>query len=93
MKVNHVEGANRGDLIVYTLSTCVWCKKTKAFLNDLGIGYNFVEVDKLEGDEREQVLTEIKQHNPQCSFPTMVVNGKDCIIGYNEQKIKETLGV
>ena len=91
MKVNHVEGADKGSLMVYTLSTCVWCKKTKAFLNSLGIQYDFVEVDLLHEDEREEALTKIKQHNPQCSFPTLVINDRECIIGYNEQKIREVL--
>lgn len=93
MKVSHVEGADKGDLTIYTLSTCIWCKKTKAFLDSLGVGYNFVEVDLLPDEEKEAALMEIKRFNPQCSFPTLVVNGKDCVVGYNEIKIKETLGL
>ena len=27
--LEHVEGANRGDITLYALSTCVWCKKTR----------------------------------------------------------------
>jgi glutaredoxin len=92
MKVSHVEGVDKGDLTIYTLSTCIWCKKTKAFLDSLGVGYNFVEVDLLPDEEKEAALMEIKRFNPQCSFPTLVVNGKDCVVGYNEIKIKETLG-
>jgi glutaredoxin-like protein NrdH len=93
MNVNHVEGADKGDLIIYTLSTCIWCKKTRAFLDSLGVGYNFVEVDALPNEEKEKTLTEMKHFNPQCSFPTLVVNNKQCIVGYNETKIKEVLGV
>jgi len=93
MKVSHVEGVDKGDLTIYTLSTCIWCKKTKAFLDSLGVGYNFVEVDLLPDEEKEAALMEIKRFNPQCSFPTLVVNGKDCVVGYNEIKIKETLGL
>ncbi len=93
MKMNRVEGTNKGDLTIYTLSTCIWCKKTKAFLDTLGVGYNFIEVDLLPEEEKEKTLEEIKRFNPQCSFPTLVVNGKDCVVGYNEIKIKETLGL
>lgn len=93
MNVNHVEGADKGELLIYTLSTCIWCKKTKAFLDSLGIGYDYVEVDVLSNEEKEKTLTEIKRFNPQCSFPTLVVNSEQCIVGYNEAKIKEVLGV
>jgi glutaredoxin-like protein NrdH len=93
MEMCRVEGTDRGEIRLFTLSTCIWCKKTKAFLDSLGIGYNFVEVDALPDEEKEKTLTEMKHFNPQCSFPTLVVNGEQCIVGYNEAKIKEVLGV
>ncbi|HVN98318.1 MAG TPA: glutaredoxin family protein [Syntrophorhabdaceae bacterium] len=93
MKVNHVEGTDKGNLLIYTLSTCIWCKKTKAFLDSLGVGYDFVEVDAASEEDREAALTEIKRFNPQCSFPTLVVNDKQCIVGYDEAKIKGVLGL
>ncbi len=92
MNVHHIDGTDKGKLLIYTLSTCIWCKKTKAFLDSLGVSYDYVEVDVLSSEEKESTLTEIKRFNPQCSFPTLVVNDKECIIGYNESKIKETLG-
>ena len=92
MNVHHVDGIDKGKLLIYTLSTCIWCKKIKAFLDSLGVGYDFIEVDVLSSEEKESTLTEIKRFNPQCSFPTVVVNDKECIIGYNESKIRETLG-
>lgn len=93
MNVRHIDGTDKGKVLIYTLSTCIWCRKTKAFLDSLGVGYDFVEVDVLSSDEKESTLAEIKRFNPQCSFPTLVVNEKECIIGYNESKIKETLGI
>jgi glutaredoxin len=93
MKINHVEGTDKGELIIYTLSTCVWCKKTKAFLDALGVAYDFVEVDLLPTPEKETTLAEIRRFNPRCSFPTLIVNGKDCVVGYDEEKIKGVLGL
>ena len=91
MKIEHVKGENKGKIILYTLSTCMWCKKTKMFLDDLGVEYNFVYVDYLEGDERDKTKREIMKWNPRCSFPTMVINDKVCIVGFKEEKIKEAL--
>jgi glutaredoxin len=91
MKTEHVQGKNKGKIMLYALSTCMWCKKTKKFLDDLGVEYNFIYVDYLEGDEREKTKKEIMKWNPRFSFPTMVINDKKCIVGFKEDKIKEAL--
>ena len=93
MKMEHVEGENKGKIILYALSTCGWCRKTKEFLNKLGVEYDFVYADNLEGDDRDNTMEEVKKWNPRCTFPTIVINDKECIIGFKEDKIKETLGL
>ncbi|UCC75876.1 MAG: glutaredoxin family protein [Anaerolineales bacterium] len=86
-----VEGENRGDVTLYALSTCGWCKKTKRFLDDLGVAYRYKDVDMAFGSEREELLDAVRNWNPLCSFPTIVVNDQ-CIIGFKPEKIKEALG-
>ena len=92
MMMEHIEGKDKGKIILYALSTCVWCKKTKKLLTELGVDFHYVYADLLEEDEREKVLDEIKHHNPTCSFPTLVIDDKTAIIGYNEERIREALG-
>jgi glutaredoxin-like protein NrdH len=77
---------------VYSLSTCSHCKDTKEFLNQCGIEYDCVEVDKLAPEPRQKFLEEIKRLNPQCSFPTLVV-GDNVIVGFKKEGIKEVLGI
>ena len=90
MNYQHVSGKDSPHkIILYALSTCVWCKKTKRFLNDLGLAYNFVDYDLLEGDEKNKIEKEIEKWNPRLSFPVLVVDGEKCILGYDETKIKE----
>jgi glutaredoxin-like protein NrdH len=91
MKTTRVDGNQAGRLTLFTLSTCVWCKRTKSFLNDLGVGYEFIDLDLLEGQEKESALDEVKKFNPRCSFPSLVVDGSTCIVGFDEQKIREAL--
>jgi len=91
--MKHVDGSDKGNIIIYTLSTCVWCKKTKALLQDLGVGYDYVDVDILKGEERQKTIQEIKRWNPSCSFPSIVINGEKCIVGYDEKKIREAAGL
>jgi len=34
MKIEQVEGENKGKILLYSLSTCGWCNKTKERLSE-----------------------------------------------------------
>ena len=91
MYMKHVEGKNRGRIVLYALSTCVWCKKTKRFLSNYDVAYDYVDVDLLEEDEKEKAKHEITRWNPRCSFPTLVINDNTCIVGYDEGKMRKAV--
>ena len=77
---------------IYTLSTCIHCKKAKKFLNDCAFSYEFTDVDLLTGAERDAVLEDVKKFNPECSFPTIII-GDEVIVGYDEPRIRQALGI
>jgi glutaredoxin-like protein NrdH len=77
---------------IYTLSTCGHCKSTKNLLNECGVNYDCIDVDKLQGDQRTAILEEVKKLNPACSFPTILI-GNTIIVGFREDKIKEALNL
>lgn len=77
---------------IYSLSTCSHCKSTKRLLSECTVEYDFVDVDLLEGEERKAILEDVRNFNPKCSFPTIVIGGK-VIVGYKEDDIKEALGL
>jgi glutaredoxin-like protein NrdH len=89
--MNHVPGENRGDVLLYALSTCGWCRKTRDLLDDLGVEYRYVYVDLLDSEAKSEAIKGITDWNPSCSFPTMVINGDRCIVGYQADKIREAL--
>jgi glutaredoxin len=91
--MQHIAGKNAGDIKLYALSTCPWCRKTKALFDSLGIEYFFVDVDLLTGTEREETINAIKKWNPSVSFPTIVINNKKSIVGFKEQELKESLAL
>ncbi len=78
------------DIKLYALSTCIHCRNTKEFLNECGVNYDCVEVDKLEKEERATILEEIKKINPNCSFPTLIIGDK-IIVGFRKEEIQEAL--
>jgi glutaredoxin-like protein NrdH len=92
MDIKHVEGSDKGKVMLYALSTCGWCRRTKALLNELGVGYDYTDVDLLEGKEQDDAIEEIKKFNPDCNFPTIVINDEKCIVGFKEDEIREALG-
>jgi glutaredoxin-like protein NrdH len=91
MKIEHVTGKNAGRVMLYALSTCIWCRKTRQLLTDLGIEYDYTYVDLLQGEDRENTMAMVEKWNPDGSFPTMVLNDDKCIVGFKEQEIKEAL--
>jgi len=78
---------------LYGLSTCGWCKRTKRFLDANGVEYKLIYVDLLRGAERERIMAEIRQWNPQVSFPTVVVDDQTVVVGYRQDRLREVLGL
>jgi glutaredoxin len=79
--------------MLYALSTCAWCKKTRQLLDDNDVTYDYVYVDLLKGYEKDQTLEEVKKWNPKCSFPTVVVDGAQVVVGFKEDQLREVLGL
>jgi glutaredoxin len=90
MPMTHVAGKNKGKVILYALSTCIWCRKTKELLDTLGVGYDYVHLDELQGEEKTKTTEAVKSLNPRCSFPTLAINDT-CIVGYHEDQVREAL--
>ncbi len=88
-------GGNRQDheVVFYGLTTCVWCERTRAFLEESDVGFDYVYVDMLKGDERAHAIEEIKRANPRTNFPTVVIDGTTTVVGYNPDQLKEALGL
>jgi len=80
-------------VLLYALSTCIWCRKTRQLLEDEKVTYDYLYVDLLEGEERQAAEREVRQWNPATSFPTLVIDGADCIVGFRPDAIRERLGL
>lgn len=74
----------------YGLSTCVHCRHAREFLDSQKANYDLVYVDMLSGDERKNALAQVREYNPDCSFPTIVI-GNEVVVGFNPEAISEAL--
>jgi len=87
-----VDGKNKKPkLFLYTLSTCGWCKKTKEFLKDKEMAYEYVDVDKITKDEQKEAIDELKKRNAPLAFPIIIVDDQQVISGFKKQAIEEAL--
>lgn len=87
-----VKGSKKDhEVLVYALSTCGWCKKTKQFLNDNSIEYEYVDFDLASHEERQPIIDELTSKNIPLAFPITIINNKIMIRGYNPDKLREEL--
>lgn len=80
------------DIRLYALSTCPYCRMTKRYLDDHGVTYDLVEVDLLEGDEKQTTIDKVKELSGGTSFPVLVIDGQ-VVVGFNKSKISQLLGI
>ena len=58
-------------------------------MDELGAGYDSIDVDKLPPEDAKAAREIIMKWNPRCSFPTMIIDDKDCLVGYKEAELRE----
>ena len=75
---------------VFALSTCPYCRQARAFLDESGVAYDVVEVDKLTGQQRTDAIEEVKQLSNGTSFPVLVI-GDEVVVGYNKARIQQLI--
>ncbi len=76
---------------LYALSTCVWCKRTKRLLKELGVAYDGIDVDLLPANEERKVRAIIDELDTDGGFPVMIIDNKEVISGFDEDRIREAL--
>ncbi|MDY6778367.1 MAG: glutaredoxin domain-containing protein [Candidatus Nanohaloarchaea archaeon] len=79
------------DITIYTTPTCPYCKKTKEFFQEHDIDYE--EFDVASDQEKAKEMIE---KSGQRGVPVISVQEDDeeeIIIGFNKDKLSETLGI
>jgi glutaredoxin len=78
------------EVMVYALSTCPWCRKTKQWFDDSKIPYECVDVDKLPDDEQDTVADKAFELSGGRRYPVVVING-EVVVGFSPDKFLEHL--
>jgi len=90
--MEHVKGTvDRGEVVLFALSTCVWCKKTRQLLEELGVTYDYEYVDLASRARQDEIESEISARVERPAYPTLcTVEG--CVVGYRPDAVRELLG-
>lgn len=88
-----VEGEEEEEenILIFTLSTCQWCKKCKRFLNEKKMKYRYIDVDKIDPKDKATILNYLKStYQSRISYPFFVCESGH-VAGYNPNKYMELL--
>ena len=78
------------EVLVYALSTCPWCRKTKQWFTDSNVPFESVDVDTLPDDEQDAAADKAYELSGGRRFPVVVING-EVVVGFSPDKFLEHL--
>jgi glutaredoxin len=80
-------------VLLFALSTCGWCKRTKEFLRENDVAFEYIDVDKCTLEEKQEVGRLLKEWDAQLGFPVTVVDDEVVITGFIPDEFREALGL
>jgi glutaredoxin-like protein NrdH len=94
METMIVEGSNtKNKVFLYTLSTCGWCKKTKEFLKENKVQYEYIDLDKCTKEDQKTAVEQLKEKKLPIAFPIIIINNEKVIQGFKKDQVAEALGL
>lgn len=78
------------DVMIYTLSTCPWCHRSKRFFDERGVPFRFLDVDTAAPPERERAVATVKEMTGSLQYPVVVING-GVVQGYDPDGFADLL--
>ncbi|MER3570139.1 MAG: NrdH-redoxin [Patescibacteria group bacterium] len=77
-------------IIIYTASWCIWCQRTKKFIQDLGYEFEERDVEKNQAWAEEMI-----KKTGQMGIPVTIIidekGNEKIVLGYDPELIKEYL--
>jgi glutaredoxin len=79
-------------VMIYALSTCPWCMKTKQFMRDNNVEFDSIDYDLADDAMQEKIVSDMRKRGGGDGFPFIII-GDEIIIGYNPDKMAKALGI
>jgi glutaredoxin len=92
MQTIKVEGTrNQHHVLMYALSTCMWCRRTKAFLQQHTVAYEYIDVDLQDRMTKHTIIQDILARGGQLTYPTVIIDDTLLIQGHHLDTLAEAL--
>ncbi|MBI9103320.1 MAG: glutaredoxin [Spirochaetales bacterium] len=90
-----VDGNDIGkELKLIALSTCSFCKRGKAYLEEKNIKHSVVDMDSLDPEVKKRVRADFKEKfKDRITFPALIIDDEDVLTGFIRFTWKEKLGI
>ena len=85
-----MDKGSRARPYMYGLSTCGWCAKARAWLEQNAKEFDLVYVDLLDGGEQSRLVAELGKYASTVAFP-MVFFGSEVVVGYRPEEYERLL--
>ena len=80
---------NSRKIKLYTLSTCPMCNSLKRRLRAMDMEFEAIDVDLMDSGEQWVIIKELKKHNPDATYPTMVI--EEVVLDFSETNLIDSL--
>jgi glutaredoxin len=78
-------------VIMYTLTTCPWCRKAKKFFTENNIPFEYTDYDIADEETQERIMQELDEVGAD-GFPFVRI-GEQVVSGYQPDRYIELLGI
>jgi glutaredoxin len=78
-------------VIMYTLTTCPWCRKAKKFFTENNIPFEYTDYDIADEETQERIMQELDAAGAD-GFPFVRI-GSQVVSGYQPNKYSKLLGL
>jgi glutaredoxin-like protein NrdH len=78
-------------ITLFALSTCMWCKKCKKWLDERGVEYRYIDVDQINSETKAEIIKCLRMnYNGRISYPFLIVDG-EAVVGYDPSKYEKLI--
>jgi arsenate reductase-like glutaredoxin family protein len=77
-------------VLIYTISTCPVCRKTKEFFRTRGIPFDFIDYDLANENEQNKIAVEMMTGAGHIGFPFVRIDDV-VVIGFNPERFEQIL--
>jgi glutaredoxin len=92
MKTIKVSGQNnKHKVLMYSISTCGWCKRAKKFFKDNNVEFEFVDIDQCNLEDKRKIMKDIQSRGGTLAYPTLIIDNEILLTGAPQDKLREIL--